>query len=68
MNVLTFNEKNMPVRNFIEDVVKVEASIPANCEKQYIKAVLAPLKGAARDSTHGRSYFSMRDLIDHLQQ
>ena len=68
MNVSTFNGKNMPVRDFIQDVVKVEASIPANYEKQYIKAVLVPLKGAARDSTHGKSYFSMKNLIDHLQQ
>ena len=68
MNVPIFNGKNMPVRDFIQDVINGEASIPANCEKQYIRAVLSRLKGAARDSTHGKSFFSMKDLIDHLKQ
>ena len=58
----------MPVRDFIQGVVNGEASIPADCEKQYIKAVLARLKGAARDSTDRKSFFSMKDLIDHFKQ
>ena len=68
MNVPIYNDENMPVRDFIQDVVNGEASIPANCEKQYIKAVLSRLKGAPRDSTHEKSFFSMKDLIDHLKQ
>ena len=68
MNVPIFNGKNVPVRDFIQNVIDGEASIPANCEKQYIRAVLSRLKGAARDSTHGKSFFSMKDLIDHLKQ
>ena len=58
MNVPTFNGENMPERDFIQDVVNGEASKPANCEKQYIKAVLARLEGAALDSTHGKSFFT----------
>ena len=57
MNVRIFNGKNMPVRDFIQDVINGEASIPANCEKQYIRAVFYRLKGTARDSTHGKSFF-----------
>ena len=68
MNVSIFDGKNMPVRDFIQEVVNGKARIPANCEKQYIKAVLPRLKGAARDSTRGKSFFSMKDLIDHLKQ
>ena len=51
MNVPIFNAKIMPVRDFIQDVVSGQVNVPANCEKQYIKAVLARLKGAARDNT-----------------
>ena len=56
MNIPTFNGKNMPVRDFIQDVLNGESSVPANCERQYIMAVLARLKGAARDSTHGKTF------------
>ena len=38
MNIPTFNGKNMPVRDFIEDVLNGESSLPANCERQYIMA------------------------------
>ena len=41
MNIPTFNVKNMPVRDFIQDVLNGESSVPANCERQYIMAVLA---------------------------
>ena len=68
MNVPIYNGKNMPVRDFMQDVVNGEASIPANCEKQYIKSVLSRLTEAARDITHEKSFSSMKDLIDHLKQ
>ena len=54
MNVPIFNGKNMPVRDSIQGEINGEASIPANCEKQYIRAVLSRLKVAARDSTPGK--------------
>ena len=68
INIPISNGKNMPGRDFIQDVINGEASIPANCEKQYIRAVLSRLKGAARDSTHGKSFFPMKNLIDHPKQ
>ena len=58
----------MPVRDFIQDVLNRESSVPANCERQYIMAVLAHLKGAARDSTHGKTFSTITDLIQHLKQ
>ena len=68
MNIPTFNGKNMPVRDFIQVVLNGEPSVPANCEGQYTMAVLARLKVAARDSTHGKSFFTITDLIQHLKQ
>ena len=68
MNISTFNGKNMPVRDFIQDSLKGESSVPANCERQYIMTVLARLKGAARDSTHGKTFSTITDLIQHLKQ
>ena len=41
LNIPTFNGKNMPVRDFIQDVLNGESSVPANCERQYIMVVLA---------------------------
>ena len=52
----------MPVRDFIQDVLNGESRVPANCERQYIMAVLARLKGAARDSTHGKPFSTITDL------
>ena len=41
MKILTFNRKNMPARDFIQDALNDESSVPANCERQYIMSVLA---------------------------
>ena len=62
MNIPTFNGKTMPVRDFIQNVLNGESSVPANCERQYIMAVLVRLKGAARDRTHGKTFSTIADL------
>ena len=36
--------------------------------KQYILAVLARLKGSTRDSTHGKTFPTITNLIQHLKQ
>ena len=63
MNIPTFKGKNIPVRNLIQDVSDEEFSVPENCERQYIMAVLARFKGAARDSTHGKTFLTITNLI-----
>ena len=68
MNIPTFDGKNMPVRDFIQDIINGESSVPANCEPQFIKAVLARLKGAARDSIYGKSFTAINELIKHFKQ
>ena len=67
MNIPTFDGKNMPVRDFIQDIINGKSSVPVNCEPQYIKAVLARLKGAARDSIYGKSFTTINELIKHLK-
>ena len=67
-NIPTFDGKNMPVRDFIQDIINGESSVPVNYELQYIKAVLARLKGAARDSIYGISFTIISELIKHLKQ
>ena len=57
----------MPIRDFIQDILNGESSVPANCEEQYIMAVLARLKGAARDSAHGTTFSTITDLNQHLK-
>ena len=63
MNIPTFNGKNIYLR-----CVKGKIHVPANCERQYIMAVLARSKGAARDSIHGKTFSTITDLIQHLKQ
>ena len=41
MNIPTFNGKNLPVRDFNQDVLIGKFSVPANCERKCIMAVLA---------------------------
>lgn len=68
LNIPFYDGKNMRVRDFIQDVENGEASVPPNCEMQYIKAVLSRLKGAARDSIHGKEFLTIRALLQHLKQ
>ena len=42
--------------------------MPETCEKQYVIAVLALLKGTARFSTYGKTFSKLSDLIQHLEQ
>ncbi|XP_043473885.1 uncharacterized protein LOC122506001 [Leptopilina heterotoma] len=53
MNIPFYDGHNMPVKDFIEDILNAASSIPKNCEDQYLKSILAKLKGAARSSTQG---------------
>ena len=68
MNIPIFDGKNMPVSDFIEDIITGQSFVPATCEKRYVIAVLARLKGAARESTYGKTFSNLSDLIQHLEQ
>ena len=68
MDIPIFDGKNMPVRDFIEDIITGQSFVPATCEKRYVIAMLARLKGAARESTYGKTFSNLSDLIQHLEQ
>ena len=60
--------KNMPVSDFIEDIITGQSFVPATWKKQYVIVVLAWLKDAAWDSTYGKTFSNLSDLIQHLEQ
>ena len=68
MNIPIFDGKNMPVNDFVEDIITGQSFGPEACEKRYVIAVLARLKGAARDSTYGKTFSKLSDLMQHLEQ
>ena len=68
MDIPIFDGKNMSVSDFIEDIITGQSFVPVKCEKRYVIAVLARLKGAAQDSTYGKTFSNLSDLIQHLEQ
>ena len=68
INLPVFDGENMPVKDFIGDVVNGALVLPADCDKRYVTAVSSRLKGAARISIHGRTFSNLNDLSDHLKQ
>ena len=40
MNIPMFDSKNMPVSDFIDDIINGQSFLPATCEKRYVIAVL----------------------------
>ena len=68
VNIPICDGKNMSVSNFSEDIITGQSVVPATYEKRYVKAALARLKGAARDSTYGKTFSNFSVLIQHLEQ
>ena len=68
INVPVFDGENMPVRDFIEDVMNGALVVPADCKKRYVTTVLSRLKGSARSSTYGRTFSNLNELSDQLKQ
>ena len=58
----------MPVSDFIGDIITRQSFVPATCEKRYVIAVLTRFKVAARDSTYGKTFSNLSDLIQRLEQ
>ena len=67
INIPIFDGKNMPVSDFIEDIITGQSFVPATCEKEYIITVSARLKGAARDSTYSVPRSDMPTIRTQLQ-
>ena len=68
--VRSFDGTNMLVRDFIQDIKNGEANIADNAKakKQYVSAVLAKLRGQARECTSGKQITTLQELIRILKK
>ena len=66
-NIPFYDGKNMPLKDFIQDVRNGQVFVDATHEGIYLKAIIGKLTGSARDSTYGKGFNSIEDLITHLK-
>ncbi|CAB0031905.1 unnamed protein product [Trichogramma brassicae] len=68
LSIPSFDGKNIPLRDFIQDVRNGAAQITELQTPNFIKAVLAKLKGPARDSTFNKTFENVDALVKHLKE
>lgn len=62
-----FNGTDWPLKDFIQDIKNGAVSVPADQQTNYLRAVVSKLRGAARDSSYGKNFNNLDDLIKHLK-
>lgn len=62
-----FDGRNLPLKDFLQDIQNGALYISAGQMPNYIRAIVSKLRGPARDSTYGRTFGSIDDLIKHLK-
>lgn len=62
-----FNGKNIPLKDFIQDVQNGATYITGENKGNYIRAVISKLRGPARDTTYGETFATIDALIKHLK-
>ena len=62
-----YNGKNLPLKDFIQDVRNGRVHLSEEQKLSYIKAVLGRLQGSAHDSTYGLTFDKIKDLLKHLK-
>lgn len=67
LNIPFFNGRNIPLKDFLQDVQNGAVFVPPASEGSFVKAVLGKLQGAARDSTFGKTFNTVNELIKHLK-
>ena len=63
-----FDGKNPPLKEFLQDVPNRAVFVTDVTEPGFIKAVLAKLKGVARESVRDKQFSRVEDLIAHLKK
>lgn len=63
-----FDGKNMPLKDFLQDVRNGLEFAGGDQEPRYVRAVLTKLKGAARDCTYGKTIRTIEDLVKVLKE
>lgn len=61
VNTPSYDRKNMPVRDFIQDITSEESSAPANCENS-TQSSFTPIKKCDPSSIHGETF----EIINYL--
>ena len=62
-----FYGKNTPLKEFLQDVANGAVFVTDVTKLGFIKAVLAKLKGVARESVCHKQFSRVKDLIAHLK-
>ena len=67
LGIRRFDGRNMPLKDFIQDIRNGSIYVPEDQTGQYVKAIMGRLEGSARDSTYGRQFQNLEELIKHLK-
>jgi hypothetical protein len=67
LNIPHFDGKNMPLKDFLQDVHNGAVYVAPTSQGAYVKAVLGKLMGPARDSTYGKKFHTVNELTKHLK-
>ena len=65
LGIRRFDGKNMPLKDFIQDVRNAAIYVPEDQSSQYVKAEMGRLEGCTRDSTYGKHFQTIEELIKH---
>ena len=63
-----FDSKNPPLKEFLQDVANGAVFVTDVTEPGFINAVLAKLKGVARESVRDKQFSGVKDLIAYLKK
>ena len=64
LNIPFYDDKNIPLKNFLQDIRKAQSLFLLLLESSFLKAVLGKLQNAARDSTWGKTFNNLDELIN----
>ena len=67
LNIPFYDGKNIPLKNFLQDIRNGAVFVPPALESSFLKAVLGKLQKTARDSTWGKTFYNLDELIKHLK-
>lgn len=63
-----FDGRNLPLKDFIQDVKNGAEFLPQGQEANYVRLVIGKLRGPARDSTYGQTFANVTALCSHLKK
>ena len=63
-----FDGKNPPLKEFLQNISNGAVIVTEAMKPSFIKAVLAKLKGVARESVRDKQFPRVKDLIAHLKK